>query len=199
MAGMGPPPKPSDQRARRNAGPAMTRLPAAGRQGRAPKWPLDADVVLATKLRLARAKEQTLVDALGEDPGNRSIERRLDAARERAEILQAQVDAQKRCEAKLWRELWATPQAVEWERLRWHRDVALYVRHQVLAELGDLDSAKEARQRSDRLGLTPQAMLRLRWAVEDGPASAIAAAPVGRRAERRGRFADLRVVDSATG
>lgn len=174
----------------------MTRLPAAGRQGKAPRFPLGPDVVLAARLRLARQKESQLAEALEFDPDNRSLERRLDGARERAEILQAQVDAQKSAESKLWRELWATPQAVEWERMRWHRDVALYVRHQVLAEHGDMESAKEARQRSDRLGLTPQAMMRLRWVVDDVPAAAAESSRTPARPASR--FGDLRVVDSAS-
>ena len=38
----GPPPKPADQRRRRNAPLATTvKLPAEGRQGSPPKWPLD--------------------------------------------------------------------------------------------------------------------------------------------------------------
>lgn len=36
----GPPPKPADQRRRRNAAPTTTQLPAAGRKGDPPKWPL---------------------------------------------------------------------------------------------------------------------------------------------------------------
>lgn len=40
MAG-GPLPKPDGQRRRRNATVAMTRLPAEGRQGDPPPWPLD--------------------------------------------------------------------------------------------------------------------------------------------------------------
>lgn len=35
-----PPPKPDGQRRRRNAVVAMTQLPAGGRKGPAPKWPL---------------------------------------------------------------------------------------------------------------------------------------------------------------
>jgi hypothetical protein len=87
---------------------------------------------------------------------------------------------------ELWAQLWATPQAVQWERNRWTVDVALYVRWTVLAEQGSLDAGKEARMLSDRLGLTPLAMLRLRWeVVEDelaarrpttGPRPAAAAA-----------------------
>src|SRR6266511_4078941 len=40
MAGMGPPPKPDGLRRRRNRAPGMTWLPAGGRQGEAPAWPL---------------------------------------------------------------------------------------------------------------------------------------------------------------
>lgn len=36
----GPPPKHPDHRRRRNAGPQMTRLPAEGRAGDPPEWPL---------------------------------------------------------------------------------------------------------------------------------------------------------------
>jgi hypothetical protein len=45
------------------------------------------------------------------------------------------------------------------------RDVAQYVRHKVLAEMGSLDDAREARQWSDRLGLNPAAMMRNRWLI----------------------------------
>lgn len=36
----GPPPKHPDQRRRRNAAPTLTQLPADGRKGTAPEWPL---------------------------------------------------------------------------------------------------------------------------------------------------------------
>ncbi len=169
MAGMGPAPKPPENRARRNATVAMTALPAEGRRKPAPKWPLIPDVVMSAKRDLAEAKVEALQADLQDALDNRQpaggIERRLDVALERLTILERQLAEQKRLEASLWRELWKLPQAVEWERLSWLRDVAQYVRHKVLAELGDLDSAKEARQWSDRLGLTPLAMLRLRWRV----------------------------------
>lgn len=108
----GPPPNPN--RRRRNATVAMTQLPAEGRQGEPPAWPLGT----------------------------------ADEA-----------------EAALWADLWATPQAVAWERLRYGREVALYVRWQLLAETGQTEAAKEARFWSDRLGLNPVAMLRLRWEI----------------------------------
>lgn len=169
MAGMGPAPKPDDQRRRRNATVAMTKLPAEGRKGPAPRWPLIPDVVLTTKKELAEGKVEDLRYKLNEaeDEGKPTgaIERRLDQALERLAICEAQLREQKKLEASLWRDLWKLPQAVQWQRLGWLRDVAQYVRHKVMAELGELDAAKEARQWSDRLGLSPMAMLRLRWEV----------------------------------
>ncbi|HCT78576.1 MAG TPA: hypothetical protein DGT23_18745 [Micromonosporaceae bacterium] len=169
MAGMGPPPKLPENRARRNATVAMTALPSEGRKGAAPKWPLIPDVVMSAKRDLAEDKVEKLredmQEALVEGKPVGPVERRLDVALERLAILERQLAEQKGLEAVLWRDLWKLPQAVEWERLSWMRDVAQYVRHKVMAELGDLDSAREARQWSDRLGLTPLAMLRLRWRV----------------------------------
>lgn len=164
----GPLPKPDDQRRRRNATVAMTRLPAEGRTKRAPNWPLIPDVVLTTRHELAAAKVEALEYELSEAETATTrayIERKLEAAREKAAIMAAQLREQRKLEALLWKDLWRLPQAVQWERLGWTRDVAQYVRHKVMAELGDLDGAREARQWSDRLGLSPVAMLRLRWEV----------------------------------
>ena len=96
----------------------------------------------------------------------------------------------RKLESDLWRDLWALPQAVAWERLGYTREVALYVRHQVSAELGSLEHAKEARMRSDRLGLTPAALRSLQWEiVEDEVGEAREAKPVEPR--------KLRAVDPA--
>jgi hypothetical protein len=96
----------------------------------------------------------------------RRLERELDAAIAEADLLERQLKEQAAMESELWVELWSTPQAAMWEKLAWYRDVAQYVRHKIQAELGDLDAAKEARQWSDRLGLNPLALLRLRWEIE---------------------------------
>lgn len=71
----------------------------------------------------------------------------------------------------VWRDLWRTPSAVMWERNSWTRTVARYLRVLQAAEEG-LDAGKpsaailaEVRQMEDRLGLTPVAMLRLRWEI----------------------------------
>lgn len=124
MAGIGPAPKPAGERRRRNATVSMTRLPAEGRRGDTPRFPLPRLVVK------------------GDDEG---------LLRER--------------ELDLWADLWVTPQAVMWERTRAELTVARFVRFSVLAEQGNVKAATEARQLEDRLGLNPQAMLRLRWEV----------------------------------
>lgn len=68
-------------------------------------------------------------------------------------------------ELELWEKVWATPQAVAWERLRWPQEIGLYVRWLARAEFGDLEAGKEARLLGDRLGLNPLALLRLRWEI----------------------------------
>lgn len=115
MPGMGPPPGANPRR--RNAVPGTIYLPAEGRRGRTPKWPIG-------------------------EPTER--------------------------ETDLWRDLWKKPQAVAWERFGFGRLVARYVRVTLAAELVGLGSAPilgEARQLEDRLGLSPMAMLRLRWEI----------------------------------
>ena len=75
---------------------------------------------------------------------------------------------------RLWRELWASPPAVMWERFGWTRVVARYVLlllrvERLLLESDDapVSLLAEVRQLEDRLGLSPQAMLRMRWEVAD--------------------------------
>lgn len=186
MGGMGPAPKPPGQRARRNATVAMTRLPAGGRQGKTPVWPLLDDIALSARRDVLAAKADKLRFALEDTPPGPEkarLERRLEETDVEVAILDKRMAAQRGLEKKLWRELWKTPQAVAWERLGWVRDVGQYVRWKVLAELGDLDAAREARQLSDRIGLTPLAMLRLRWEIVDEEEMA-------ERPSRRRRTAD---------
>lgn len=103
--------------ARRNARSGPLKLPAEGRSGAPPAWPL-----------------------AGEPSAD---------------------------EAEAWRGLWATPQAVAWERLGWTRTVARYCRVMVEAEARNAPAKAllEARQFEDRLGLTPKAMRMLLWEI----------------------------------
>ena len=69
----------------------------------------------------------------------------------------------------MWGGLWGTPQAAQWERLGWTRVVARYAH---LLEITEQTKASalifgEVRQLEDRLGLSPMAMLRLRWEIDE--------------------------------
>lgn len=198
MSISGPPPKDADQRARRNATVSMTALPSAGRQGPAPRWPLPSDVALQAQLKVAREREKVARFA-AEDEHITARERAMRdrqhaAAREKVLILASRARAARKRETDLWRELWATPMAVAWERLRWTHEVALYVRFQALAELGDAKAAQEARLRAESLGLTPTSMQKLRWKVEDVKVAAGASA--GPAGGARATYGHLKVAGS---
>lgn len=167
-------PAPSANRRRRNATTPMTPLPAGGRKGALPKWPLAADIVTRARLQVAADKVADLEWKLEE---GKPVASQLTRAQEKLAELQQVVAIQADAELVMWRELWKTPQAAEWERGSYHREVAQYVRWKVLGESGDLDAAKEARQFADRLGLTPLAMLRLRWEIVDDQQSRQAPLP----------------------
>jgi hypothetical protein len=168
---------PNPARRRRNATVPMVPLPAAGRKGRPPKWPLGPDIVTRARLTVARDKVEELEGRLAE--GERVSEAALVRAREKVAVLEQVVEVQADREAELWREVWAMPQAVQWERLRWTRTVAQYVRWEVLGESGDMDASKEARQLGDRLGMTPLSLLRLRWEIVDDAGRVVSRPPAG--------------------
>lgn len=116
---MPPPPKPASQRRRRNAVPGTVFLPAEGRRGETPPWPLE----------MFRDGEFAA-----------------------------------------WSEMWATPQAVAWERMgrATARVVARYARLRSRAEYdpeAPVMLLAEVRQLENQLGLTPRAMLSLRWEI----------------------------------
>lgn len=109
------PPKLEPARGARGRGPTL--LPAEGRKGPPPPWPL---------------------------PGRSST-----------------------AEREAWAQLWATPQAVAWEKLGWTRTVGRYARLLVRAEKADATAAVQAQTTAleDRLGLTPKSMRLLLWQV----------------------------------
>lgn len=194
MPGMGPAPKRADQRARRNTTFAMTQLPAGGRTGPTPEWPLGSDVELETKIALAKVQlvdDEHEVEWASTSRDRSAARRRVERTRKKLAELEAMRDAASATEREIWRQLWRTPQAAQWEKHAWYRDVALYARHQAKGEAGSLADSVEARQRGDRLGLNDQAMLRLRWEVAPTPEVTMGAAP---SRGRRSTYRDLRVV-----
>ena len=113
----GPPPDPNALRRDRPADQAgWTSLPAEGRAGEPPVWPLLQQTV----------REETL-----------------------------------------WRDMWARPQAVMWDRLGQQIEVAMFVRKLGEAELpkASVELQKVVRQYLDSLGLSVQGMLRNRWKI----------------------------------
>lgn len=195
MAGIGPTPKDPDKRARRNATIAMIRLPAEGRKGKLPPWPLGADVGIETKI-IGLEHELRAIEA---DLETCTVSRDKAALRRKRQRCEAQLREAKatktllaRGEKKLWADLWKLPQAVQWEKRGWYREVALFVRHQLKAEAGSLDDSKEARQREDRLGLNDQAMQRLRWEIVADAATQRGPAPKSTR--NSSKYRNLKVV-----
>ena len=176
-----PGPTPSTNPRRRNAQVAMTKLPAEGRRGRrVPDWPLVDDVRLAADAEALADQLEEVVQLLEDEnlkPGPRGkAQRRHDTLLGRHKLAQRRLDHVRDLERAMWRKVWKLPQAVMWERRKDFRNVAMYVRHSVRGELGWLEDAKEARQWADRLGLTDQAMLRLRWEIVEDEVSAARAA-----------------------
>jgi len=164
MAGNGPPSNPNA--VRRNTRFGMTRLPSHGYTGRLPKWPLPDNPKLTAKVDLL----QDDVDALEErdlDEGlSRAEQTKLTRTKERLAIAIAERDAIRETEKVLWRQLWRTPQASEWARLKWDREVAQYARHKAAAEIGSIDDSREARLRGEALGLTPKGLRSLMWVID---------------------------------
>lgn len=166
----GPPPKHPSVRARRNKPKADFRtLPSAGREGEPPPWPLQPDALMTAELEHARDRVAGLQVQIDESEDARQ-RGRLRREMHRLELtitqLSLQLEQAADAEVALWSELWATPQAVMWEESHASREVAQYVRWKIRAEQGDMKAAAEARQLSDRLGLNPLALLRLRAEVQ---------------------------------
>lgn len=157
---------PNPNARRRNARVGVVTLPAQGREGDPPAWPLPDDPSLTARIEfltdeIAELEERELAD--GEL--SRTDATKWARKREALRAAEHKRDATRENETALWEELWSMPQAIEWERQGWTREVAQYVRWKSRAELGDLNAGKEARMLSDRLGLNPRAMRALMWQV----------------------------------
>lgn len=166
----GPPPKHPSTRARRNDPKKdFTTLPAAGRSGAAPKWPLLPDPELLAQRDALVAQIDDLEAELLDATDGRTLarlRRELTKAKLSARVAAIKLEQADQQEAALWKQLWTIPQAVMWEETYAHREVAQYVRWKIRAEQGSLAAGSEARQHADRLGLNPLALLRLRLEIQ---------------------------------
>ena len=72
-------------------------------------------------------------------------------------------------ELRMWTRLWMLPQAVEWERMRCEDVVALYVRTFCAAAMpgAQTDLLTAARLLDDKIGVSPKAMMSLRWETDE--------------------------------
>lgn len=194
----GPPPDPNALRRDRPSDKnGWITLPAGGYDGPIPDWPLLEDVALLARRDVALDVAQRITDELADaDPGRAraALQKKLETANQTIALLDKRIDAQREQESSVWGQAWRTPQAAAWAANNWTRDVAQYVRHKVLGELGSLDDAKEARQWSDRLGLNPAAMLRNRWKISADEVAAKRATPppAAGRQSARDRFKVVR-------
>lgn len=171
----GPPPKHPSVRARaNNPRKDFTTLPLAGREKPAPAWPLQDDPSMVAQLDLAEDRLSSLEVEISEAEDGRTkgrLRREQNKMQLSAAVTRLQIEQARDAELALWDELWATPQAVMWEESYAHRAVAQFVRWQIRAEQGDMKAAGEARQWSDRLGMNPLALLRLRVEIEAAQAA----------------------------
>lgn len=148
----------------------MTQLPAEGRQGPAPDWPLPVDRELRSAIEAAEVNVALLEGELAqcEDADLKSkLRRDFRRAAAALEVAKSDLLITEDQELTLWATLWKLPQAVAWEKRsgKYLNEVAQYVRWKVRGELGDLKASKEARLLSKELGLTPASLLHLRWEI----------------------------------
>lgn len=72
-------------------------------------------------------------------------------------------------EREIWLRLWKMPQAIAWERMLLHDQVALYCRRLAVAEQPNATAAEAtlARQLQDALGLSAPGLRLMRWKIAD--------------------------------
>jgi hypothetical protein len=77
------------------------------------------------------------------------------------------LDGQSDREAVLWESFWRKPQAVVWDRLGQHVEVAMFVRNLTFAEIpgAPVNLGTLVRQQMDSLGLTTPGLRANRWRI----------------------------------
>lgn len=165
------PPKHPSVRARRNDPRKDFRtLRSATREGKpVPSWPLSPSPRAQAAFEFNRDRVASLQAELADAEDGRTkgrLRRDLNKAEMLVMQLELEIDQARDAEVALWSHLWAMPQADIWEESHALREVAQYVRWKIAAEQGDLKASTEARMLSDRLGLNPLALLKLRAEIE---------------------------------
>lgn len=172
MAGRGKVPKDAASRHGRGGKPqSKVEAPATG-VAEIPKWPLAPDVSLRAQITVLEEVIESVEDEIcGETDGRKlaGLRRQLRTSTSRLAVLKQTLIEASQLELEIWRGLWRLPHAEQWRKAGYLREVALYARHQARAECGSMDDSKEARQRSDRLGLSPRSSATLGWKFQDAP------------------------------
>lgn len=171
-------PKHPSIRARRNNIKSEFRTLPAVVDGPIPLWPLAPDAYMAARVEAARDQVASLQAQMASEEDGRKVarmRRQIAAAEIAAATAELQLQQAVDGEQQMWAEMWAMPQATVWMETHSQRAVAQYVRLKIQAEQGDLKASTEARQWSDRLGLNPLALFRLRVEIEHAEEAAAAA------------------------
>lgn len=130
-----------------------------------PPWPLHPDLTDDTRAAFIRLQLDHLTEDLDQVRDYRRRWRLKDRAqrlRQELALLERRQAHLAQAEQRLWADVWATPQSALWHPSA-AGDIALFVRLRIRAEQCDWTAAIESRQWSDRLGLNPLALQRLRW------------------------------------
>ncbi|HYJ21616.1 MAG TPA: hypothetical protein VEW07_06310 [Solirubrobacterales bacterium] len=154
----GPPRDPDALRRDRKSDPKWTTLPASGRAGPAPEWPLSGKAAHFPALTPSWISEI-------EDEEKK--QRLLDQIESEASALFSR-------ELEIWTGEWRRPQAVQWEQNGQEIEVALYVRSLVAAEAPNAKVTLRTlvKQQQEALGLSLPGLARNLWKikeVEDDP------------------------------
>jgi hypothetical protein len=149
----GPSPDPEALRRDRKSDPKWIDLPAEGRVGPPPEWPLTGKAAHIPALTPSWLREV-------EDEEKKQLI--LDQIESEASALFSR-------EIELWTEEWRRPQAVKWEQNGQEVEVALYVRALVAAETPNAKVTLRTlvKQQQEALGLSLPGLARNHWRVED--------------------------------
>lgn len=171
----GPPPKHPSRRARRNDAKADFTTLKADAKVETPPWPLLPDPEMTATIELLDDRVANMTGELADCEDGRTkarLRKQINEAEMQAAILRAKQGQAADLEVDLWRLLWSSPQAALWDAsVAFERTLAIFVRYQIRGEQGHLASATEARQISDRLGLSPMALQKLRAEIENAEAA----------------------------
>ena len=171
----GPAPKHPSRRARRNDAKADFTTLKADAKVETPPWPLLPDPETTATIELLDDRVANMNGELADCEDGRTkarLRKQINEAEMQVAILRAKQEQAADLEVALWELLWSSPQAALWDAsVAFERTLAIFVRYQIRGEQGHLASATEARQISDRLGLSPMALQKLRAEIENAEAA----------------------------